>query len=200
MSMRDEFESRFAGVYGMGKDELNQYVNADTAAAWDGWQAREQGAEPVANGEPLPCPFCGDKPEWVKEDDPSWPQVECKNLECPISHSDWISLDAWNRRAYTRPQSAGTITRDDLIQCLLATQGQSEGVAADAILSMIPVTGRQVAITPAMIEAGAKRLVRWEDDCVWPDSWRSIDIAAAKQDAERVIRSALAVAGGSHEQ
>jgi hypothetical protein len=48
-----------------------------------------------------------------------------------------------------------------------------------------------VTITPAMIEAGAKRLVRWEDDSTWPDSWRDIDIAAAKQDAERVIRSAL---------
>ena len=70
-------------------------------------EAGAQGAEPVANDGPLPCPFCGDKPEWVKEDDPSWPQVECKNLECPISHSDWISLDAWNRRAYTQPQSAG---------------------------------------------------------------------------------------------
>ncbi len=68
--------------------------------------AGSQGAEPVANGEPLPCPFCGDKPEWVQEDDPTWPQVECKNLECPISHSDWVSLDAWNRRAYTQPQSA----------------------------------------------------------------------------------------------
>jgi len=62
-----------------------------------------QGAEPVASDEPLSCPFCGDKPEWVKDDDPSWPQVQCKNLECPISHSDWISLDAWNRRAYTQP-------------------------------------------------------------------------------------------------
>jgi len=62
-----------------------------------------QGAEPVANGQPLPCPFCGDKPEWVQENDPSWPQVQCKNLECPISHSDWISLDAWNRRTYTQP-------------------------------------------------------------------------------------------------
>lgn len=39
MSIIDDFEKHFSGVYGMAKDSLNQYVNADTAAAWDGWQA-----------------------------------------------------------------------------------------------------------------------------------------------------------------
>lgn len=43
--------------------------------------------------------------------------------------------------------------------------------------------------TPAMIEAGAQRLVRWEDGCVWPDSWSKMDVRASRNDAERVWRS-----------
>ena len=35
------------------------------------------------------------------------------------------------------PASGAVLSRDDLIQCLLATRGQSEGTTADAILSMI---------------------------------------------------------------
>lgn len=35
------------------------------------------------------------------------------------------------------PTSGVVPSRDDLIQCLLATRGQSEGAAADAILSML---------------------------------------------------------------
>lgn len=43
--------------------------------------------------------------------------------------------------------------------------------------------------TPAMIEEGAKRLLRWQDDSVWPDSWTPLQIMAARNDAERVWRS-----------
>lgn len=43
--------------------------------------------------------------------------------------------------------------------------------------------------TPAMIEEGAKRLLRWQDDSVWPDSWEPLQISCAKQDAERVWQS-----------
>jgi hypothetical protein len=43
--------------------------------------------------------------------------------------------------------------------------------------------------TPAMIEEGAKRLLCWQDDSVWPDSWEPLQIACAKNDAERVWRS-----------
>lgn len=43
--------------------------------------------------------------------------------------------------------------------------------------------------THAMIEAGAQRLVRWEDGCVWPDSWSPAQVVAARNDAERVWRS-----------
>ena len=53
-----------------------------------------------------------------------------------------------------------------------------------------------IKITDAMIEAGAQRLVHWEDESVWPDSWNPCIVAAAKQDAERVIRSALSVLRG----
>lgn len=50
--------------------------------------------------------------------------------------------------------------------------------------------------TPEMIDAGAQRLVNWAcDDLVWPDSWDALDVAAARNDAERVIRSALSASG-----
>lgn len=42
--------------------------------------------------------------------------------------------------------------------------------------------------TPSMIEEGAKRLLRWQDDSVWPDSWDALQILQAKRDAERVWR------------
>jgi len=43
--------------------------------------------------------------------------------------------------------------------------------------------------TAAMIEAGAQRLVRFEEGSVWPDSWTPLQIAAARNEAERVWRS-----------
>lgn len=43
--------------------------------------------------------------------------------------------------------------------------------------------------TKAMIEAGAQRLVSWEEGSVWPDSWGGLAVAAARQEAERVWRS-----------
>ncbi len=43
--------------------------------------------------------------------------------------------------------------------------------------------------TPSMIEEGAKRLMRWQDNSVWPDSWDSLQRHGAMQDAERVWRS-----------
>lgn len=48
--------------------------------------------------------------------------------------------------------------------------------------------------TPEMIDKGAQRLVRFEDGSVWPDSFDSLDQAAAKNEAERVWRSMLAAA------
>ncbi|MCE0760713.1 hypothetical protein LWH94_16090 [Marinobacter sp. G11] len=55
--------------------------------------------------------------------------------------------------------------------------------------SVQPAVGPEV--TDEMIEAGAQRLVAWEDGSVWPDSWGPMVVAAARNDAERVIRSAL---------
>ena len=43
--------------------------------------------------------------------------------------------------------------------------------------------------TPEMIEAGAQRLVHWEGECEWPKSWSSLQVRAARNDAERVWRS-----------
>ncbi len=51
--------------------------------------------------------------------------------------------------------------------------------------------------TTDMIEAAAQRLVRWEDGCVWPDSWDALTVAAARQDAERALRSGLQVMNNS---
>ena len=55
------------------------------------------------------------------------------------------------------------------------------------------MSGFRIAPTPlyptrAMIEEGAKRLLRWQDDSVWPDSWDALQILQAKRDAERVWR------------
>lgn len=54
--------------------------------------------------------------------------------------------------------------------------------------------------TPEMIDAGAQRLVRWEDDCTWPDSWDALDVAAARNDAERVWREMWLAAGGDGDE
>tara|TARA_R100000789_G_scaffold82540_1_gene77986 strand:+ start:4367 stop:4846 length:480 start_codon:yes stop_codon:yes gene_type:complete len=52
-------------------------------------------------------------------------------------------------------------------------------------------SGCEASITPEMIEAGAQRLVAWEENSEWPDSWSPMVVAAARNDAERVLRSAL---------
>lgn len=43
--------------------------------------------------------------------------------------------------------------------------------------------------TPEMVDAGAQRLVSWEDNCTWPDSWSPLQVAAARNEAEQVWRS-----------
>lgn len=46
-----------------------------------------------------------------------------------------------------------------------------------------------LAPTAAMVEAGAQCLVSWEDNAAWPDSWSPLQVAAARNEAERVWRS-----------
>lgn len=46
-----------------------------------------------------------------------------------------------------------------------------------------------LAPTPEMIDAGAQRLVRWEENSEWPYSWSALQVAAARNEAERVWRS-----------
>lgn len=50
---------------------------------------------------------------------------------------------------------------------------------------------KTVSLVPTreMIDAGAQRLVRWEGDCTWPDSWDKLEVSAARNEAERVWRS-----------
>ena len=47
--------------------------------------------------------------------------------------------------------------------------------------------------TAAMIDAGAQRLVGFGDNRVWPDSWTPLEVAAARNEAERVWRSMVEV-------
>jgi len=52
--------------------------------------------------------------------------------------------------------------------------------------------------TDAMREAGAQRLVSWEDGCTWPDSWTPLQVAAARNEAERVwLSMALELMGSN---
>src|SRR5690554_207214 len=55
--------------------------------------------------------------------------------------------------------------------------------------SVQPAVGPEV--TDEMIDAGAQRLVAWDDGSEWPDSCIPMVVAAARNDAERVLRSAL---------
>lgn len=43
--------------------------------------------------------------------------------------------------------------------------------------------------TPEMIEEGAQRLARWDDGCVWPDSWGPLQVSGMRHDAEACWRS-----------
>ena len=52
--------------------------------------------------------------------------------------------------------------------------------------------------TAEMIEEGAKRLVRWDENCSWPDSWDPLQIAEARDLAERVWRS-MYLSADSHD-
>lgn len=71
------------------------------------WLQDGQGAEPSEDGKPLPCPFCGKQPFHDEDyDDPTYPQVQCRNIECPIGHAEVVALDSWNSMAYTQPQPA----------------------------------------------------------------------------------------------
>ena len=54
--------------------------------------------------------------------------------------------------------------------------------------------------TKEMIEAGAQRLVSWEEGCKWPQSWDKLTILAARQEAERVWLSMLSTWRESQEE
>ena len=54
--------------------------------------------------------------------------------------------------------------------------------------------GVPLSPSPEMIEEGAQRLVSWQEDSKWPESWSPLVRAAAKNDAERCWRSMWLVA------
>lgn len=60
-----------------------------------------------AEGGPLPCPFCGQEPHRMPHPDPTYPQVQCRNIECPIGiNGEEVSLESWNIRAHP-PKAQG---------------------------------------------------------------------------------------------
>lgn len=61
----------------------------------------------------------------------------------------------------------------------------------DALAALDTLSAAQVPLdpSPSMIDAGAQRLVSFEENSVWPDSWDKLQVAAAKNEAERVWRS-----------
>ena len=126
MTKRGEFEKRFPVPKGIEwiNDTQGYRITSDDDYWWDtegqahfrgylghwiGWRAaREQeGGEFVADDEPLPCPFCGKSPHRMPHPDPSYPQIQCRNIECPIGvTTEEVSLESWNVRAHP-PQSQG---------------------------------------------------------------------------------------------
>jgi len=143
MSDREEFEE-FAKDRGLsiGKLPHGDYRLFSTGEAYAAWQAAHaqsrQGAEPVG--------YLHNRPE---------------RIPCFFETLDDARLSGCEVvPVYTHPQPAqeGSVpSRDDLVQCLLATRGQSEGVAADAILWLLTATtpqqeGDAVAVPVAALE------------------------------------------------
>lgn len=62
-------------------------------------------------------------------------------------------------------------------------------IAVNRVLTERHTTCSEIAPTPEMIDAGAQRLVRFEEGSVWPDDFDPLDVMAARNDAERVWRS-----------
>ncbi|WP_461533471.1 hypothetical protein [Sinomicrobium sp.] len=134
MSDREEFEKWYSqeGEYGgLPLDRFEKdgdYLDDFVQSMWMAWQAAlaqsEQGAEPVA----LLRREIGES-SWF-DHTPVRPNTKEAELLKASPIVDYCEV-------YTHPQPAqqgGVPSRDDLVQCLLATRGQSEGVAADAIL------------------------------------------------------------------
>lgn len=61
--------------------------------------------------------------------------------------------------------------------------------AIDALVAQSSGQEPPLIPTPEMVDAGAQRLVSWEDNCTWPDSWSPLQVVAARNEAERVWRS-----------
>ena len=222
MSMRDDFERNFQpplGVYWDG--ELQQYeprspdFEPDADAyhwQWQVWQVatNQQGIldgsascqENLDNSGPEPFISMS-----LVEPEPGVLRIRKWKTHGPVSAGDY--------RLYPKPSAGQVRGTTELMPCpFCGTEAEIKGgLEAQENYSVWCRKGHHLEggydrqkmidkwnqrampeITPAMIEAGAKRLVRWDDGCVWPDSWDGMDIAAAKQEAERVIRSALSVA------
>lgn len=93
-------------------------------------------------------------------------------------------------------RAASAPAREALIQRLrerlriVSLDTDTEQAILDAIDALAtPAQAVPLEPTRAMIEAGAQRLVSWEDGCTWPDSWSGLQVAAARNDAERTWRS-----------
>jgi hypothetical protein len=83
--------------------QMRQLIPAARAQQGEGREAAMDDAE----GGPLPCPFCGQEPHRMPHPDPTYPQVQCRNIECPIGiNGEEVSLESWNIRAHP-PKAQG---------------------------------------------------------------------------------------------
>ncbi len=93
-------------------------------------------------GNPLPCPFCGEKPFVLTSGprtmlgNPGDKSVECINSDCPL-YGDRFAWDAWNRR-----HSPSGPTTGDLFHVRMALATGVDVADPDMLVS-VPLTGRE---------------------------------------------------------
>lgn len=123
---------------------------------------------------------------WVKDDpDPHKPCYLC----CPdgamvaFSHHNSDGVD--KERVEFIANACNAALTGELERLQSAPYSWARENAARSTSGALPLDP-----TPAMIEAGAQRLVRWETgNEKWPDAWSKLDVRAARNDAERCWRS-----------
>lgn len=73
---------------------------------------------------------------------------------------------------------------------IMQSETWSSGFRSRAVRTVLAALAKlQLEPTATMRDAGAQRLVSFEEKSVWPDSWDALQVAAARNEAERVWRS-----------
>lgn len=96
-------------------------------------------------------------------------------------------------------EEAEMVTKDMWQMVSELLDGEKLPVSMNEALEKL-CTGEMVAVpldpTDAMREEGAQRLVRWEKDSKWPESWEPLERVAARNGAERCWRSMVLTSMG----